>query len=249
MSRESRMVSRQLKQHLNRTYFAFLYCMYIVFYHFFLILDPNYRQKMLNDIKKVRNESNCLKADKSNNLVELQLMDGSHQVHLLKISAAKRDRALKDLAYATQLLDEHLSALGSSSNVSQETLLNTRNDECERDSAALKKRVSDGKKGAFQLTLIDSASMESFTFFVDQKAYHLAQTDIVFATQLLDKHKETIDQQKLNSLSTNIDTKETENNNDELQNLIETYEKDDIEDDETSSKQTGRYAWNNAETL
>lgn len=65
-----------------------------------------------------------------------------------------------DLAYATKLLHEHVSALGNSSNVSQDTSLNTHNNEFKRD--------------VYELTLIDPATMESFNIFVDKKTFDRA---------------------------------------------------------------------------
>ncbi|XP_031779790.1 uncharacterized protein LOC107981810 isoform X2 [Nasonia vitripennis] len=177
--------------------------------------NPSYQQKMINDIKKVKNQ---------NNLVELKLRD------------AKRDKALADLQYANDLLHEHLSVLGSLSNVGQKT-------------STLKQGVNAESGAVFELTLVDSLTMDSYTLFVDQVTINRVQTE------LLEKHKAAINQQKSHTLSTSIEKNNDPANiinevhsHDELEQLIERYENDDIGDD-PSPIQTGRYSWTDAATL
>ncbi|XP_031783471.1 uncharacterized protein LOC116416948 isoform X2 [Nasonia vitripennis] len=174
------------------------------------------------------------------------VMDTSDKIHSLMVPVAKRDRALKDVAYASELLHEHLSALPSSSNARQ-----TNNTETD----AMKDGVLNAEKDpVFELTLIEPSTMEKFMLFVDQETFNRAQNDISFAIQLLENHMAALDEQKSNSVSTfleanNTSNEELQNDTDELKNLIRMYKNDDINDDESSSKQTGRYVWSDAETL
>ncbi|XP_016838975.1 uncharacterized protein LOC107980846 [Nasonia vitripennis] len=214
---------------------------------------PSYRQKMLNSIKKAKNVNSCLEPDKTDDLVELILTDGFHQVHTLKVPIEVRKQALSDIPYATKLLNGHLPALKSNSEVNQQSLCNGLTSEFETSSAALQEGTFAAEKKMYELTLKDQLTMETFTFIVDKKSFNRAKTDMVFATKLLDDYKASINKQKLNSLSTDMnkcgdDTAGTENSSDQLQNLIDTYENDDFDEDITK-KNTGRYVWSNQETL